>query len=196
MIKTFDLLMYIFSVLPVVASWGSLILVISHAENLYLQIIYLLAAPIYLVVTLSASVILLRLLMPKLKKGIYPVGVNKGYLSWYANLCLLRSMYISGLKPLIHSAYLFRFIFYKALGAKISYDIHTSIHFEIVDAPLVSIGKNTIIQDNVKISCHQLMKDKLILRPVRIEDNCVLVSSTEVKAGSVIKSMRNNEESK
>jgi acetyltransferase-like isoleucine patch superfamily enzyme len=121
-----------------------------------------------------------------MKKGVYTIGVNKHYITWVINLALLRSLYFSGLRPLVNCFFLFKFVFYRALGAKVPVDLGTAINSEFVDLSLITIGKNSFLGDGVKVSCHMFLKGKLILRPVVIGNNCVIENHAEIRPGTVL----------
>ena len=178
-----DLISYFFVLVPAITSWTTTLYLykLSGYSLFFIPII-----PISLIVVLALSILLLRTITPDLKKGVYQIGLSKGYLAWCIQLSLLRSIYFSGLRPIVHSLHIFRYIIYNSLGANIPLSLSTAINFELVDLPLISIGKNCSLGDNVKFSCHIMMKGKLILRPVKIGDNCVIASRSEIRPGTVL----------
>ena len=183
-----DAFAYIFVLLPGLAAWGCFLISISLSQSIEELVFIVLVAPFFLVSVLAASIFILRLFLPKMEKGIFLISFNRNYLSWLLHLKLVRAIRVCGLRDLIHSFFIFRFIIYRALGGKIPLSLHTSMDFELVDLPLISIGNETMLQDHVKISCHILTKEKLILRPVRIGSDCIVYSNSFIRPGTVVES--------
>lgn len=187
-----DLFGYFLSVGPVIVTWAATIALSYEAikQNIFWPIFPLL--PIFTTSVFLLIVFLVRLIIPRLEAGKYEVGFNRGIISWYANMALNRASKISGIRPLLHSFYITRFLLYRALGARVGFGSNTSIEFVLVDVPLITIGKNCVIGEGVHISCHYFLGSILILRPVTIGDDvfisshCIIGPGSEIGSGSWI----------
>lgn len=173
---------------------GYLIMVITMVLPWYLTIslmlwcgFFLFLAPLFLILSHSLGVALIRALTPPLKKGVYPVDLNKGYISWFIHLYLLRSAQVSGIYKLALSLPLLRSIFFKGHGASISSSCFMPNNTELCDFPLLTLEEGVYLGDHVKISAHYLSPEKLILRPVTLRSKTKVSTHTQVKPGSSTK---------
>jgi hypothetical protein len=169
---------------------------------LYLKMIFSLSAitfffcallfPIVLVVAFICPVFLMRILLPRLKRGVYPMGVNRGSITWFCHLGLSRSAEISGLRPLLNAFYLTKFLHWRALGMQIDYGVNTSIGVSFVDLAMIKIGKGSTISEGVHIACHTFVGDRLWISPVEIGENvfvgmnCILGPKAKIGNGAWI----------
>ena len=145
-----------------------------------------LVTPLVVYFAFVATVFAFRLAIPKLKKGVTPRPSTGEGLSWYLNLALNRAMYIAGLKPLVQSFHFTKFLYWRALGARIAYNVSTSIGVTFIDVPMISIGSGSTISEGVIISCHTFTGDRLYIAPVEIGKNvfvgmdCVIGAATKI----------------
>lgn len=181
-----DILGYIFSVLPVVITWSLTICIGQKLaeQNLFWYSLPLI--PILIGAVFISVIFLMRLLIPIPKAGRHKVGLNKSCVGWFLYMALGRAVKISGIRPMLHSFYITRFLLYRALGVKMGYGANTSIEFVLVDLPLITIGKNCVIGEAVHISCHYFLEKNLILRPITIGDNVFIGGQCVVGPGSQI----------
>ena len=191
-ILALDFVTFIFSLLPGLISWSLTITMITHFFSTPLFFVSLLFSPIVLLLSYLIIIFVFRLLIPKLKPGVFSAGFNKGMVTWSLHLSLRRSQELSGLKPIIFSFYLTKFLFWRALGAHIDYRVTTSLNISIVDLPLITIGKGSTISEGTHIAAHSFVGDKLFLAPVVLGENvflgmnCVLGAKTNIGDGSWI----------
>ncbi len=134
----------------------------------------LLSLPFVVVFTFIATVFGLRLGLPRLEPGAHSSGLNRGFLAWYCHISLGRSARAFGLQPLLQCAYLTRYLYWRALGAKVAFGVHSSFTVELSDAPLVQIGAGTTLADDVRVTAHRFIGSKLFLGPVSIGENCFI----------------------
>jgi hypothetical protein len=123
-----------------------------------------------------------RLCIPKLSQGVYPIGLNKGFISWYLHLSLSRSIKIAHIKDLLYSSNITRYLFFKAMGANISFNTTFAINCDISDFSLITIKDSSTISDHVKINAHLISNGKVFLSPVVINKNCFIGESTKINA--------------
>lgn len=163
-----DLLSSLLTLGPVALSWLGVIFFIRHSwDSTYFYFLILLV-PVVGVLALICSIFVFRMLIPKLKQGIFPIGFNRGVLAWTCHLALSRSAEVSGFKPMIQSFYLFKFLYWRACGAKISFLVNSSIGVSMVDLSLITVGQQSTLSDGVHISCHTFVGDRLFIAPVVI----------------------------
>ncbi len=163
-----DLITILLTYVPIIFSITTTYFILTFIINIILKITLL---PILIQLNFILAIFIVRICLPKLKAGVYLVGNNKKFLTWYAHSMLTRSARCFGIHYLIHSTSIFRWLYWLALGAKIPYDMSTSYKITIHDAPLISIGKNTILAEDVEISAHLLRGDKILIAPVTIGSN-------------------------
>lgn len=122
---------------------------------------------------------LVRLCLPKLKKGQFPVGLNIRYAAWGMHLALNRSIAVFQLKDFVFSSYILKWLYWRAMGAKIAFGINSSMYITMVDLPLLTIERGVTIGDKVHIACHILTNGKILLGEVKIgEGTFIGIEST------------------
>ncbi|MCO5142968.1 MAG: hypothetical protein M9962_07760 [Oligoflexia bacterium] len=152
--------------------------------------LYSLLAPFLLIFSFIFVLWALRLFIPKQKRGVYPMGINKGTLTWFCHLGLSRSSIIAGISPLLNAFYLTKYLHWRALGMKIAYGVNTSIGVSFVDLSMITIGKGSTVSEGVHIACHTFVGDRLFVSPVEIGENvfigmnCILGPKTKIGAGA------------
>ncbi len=109
-----------------------------------------------------------RLLIPRLKSGVYNIGLNFGFMSWFAHSMLARSAKVVGLNYLFNSNGVLRYLYLRALGVKISYGVNTSIELMVHDGPMIEIQEGVMLSEDVVVSGHLFRGDKVLVAPVRI----------------------------
>ena len=162
---------------------------------LFLMGSYLIKSQIYLGIILLPMVISLlyiglcfsiRLLIPKLKPGTYNVEKDSMVVVWYMHMSLSRSLNATGLKAIIRSSNILKFLYYRALGAKIAYTANYSTDLEIIDPSLITMEKNVIIGGRCLIGCHLIYDNKLVLKPIHIKENAFVQLNNNIGQGTTI----------
>jgi hypothetical protein len=163
--------------------------VIYFVQNFYQMLgmaLVTLLAPFVLVSVFIFVLFVFRICLPRLKRGVYPLGINMGMASWYCHLALSRAATVCGLSSLLNIFYVTKFLHWRALGMKIAFGVNSSISVSFVDLPLISIGKGCTIADGVFILCHTFVGDRLFVSPVEIGENvfvganCILGPRTKI----------------
>ena len=172
-----DLLGFSISFAPIMSSIAFLYCWFTSSSPTLLKI---LLSPIILITVFCFSIFVIRLLIPKLKPGIYEVGFNKGFLTWYMHLSLNRSLQISHLKEFIYAYYFTRYLYFKAIGANIHYSVTTAINAELVDLQLITIKKGVTLSDDVRIAPHVITGDKLLLTKVTIGEGSFIGANSKI----------------
>lgn len=187
-----DLIMFPLSVGPGAVAWISVAAYLRYIWACQYFFVYALLAPFILIFAFVITIFVLRLLTPKLKKGVYPMGVNKGTLAWASNLALSRASEVAAVRPLLNAFFWTKFLHWRALGMKIAYGVNTSIGVSFVDLSMISIGKGGTVSEGVHIACHTFVGDKLVIFPVEIGENvfigmnCTIGPKTKIGNGAWI----------
>ncbi len=123
---------------------------------------------------------LVRLALPPLKKGHFPLGLNKKYITWGAHLSLGRSIRVFQLKDFIYSSYILKYLYWKAMGAKIAFGINSSMYVNLIDLPLITIEKGVTLGDQVQLSCHIIANGKIVLGEIKIGEGTFVSFETSI----------------
>ncbi len=160
-----DLLIVLLCYVPFILAASFTYCTLKDIGNTYLQIALV---PFLIQLYFVLSIFIFRLLMPTLKAGVYPMDFNKGFLTWLAHSMLTRSARSFGIHYLIHSTALMRWLYWRALGANVPYNMGNSYKVTIHDAQLITIGVDSTLAEDVEISCHLIRGDKVLVAPVRL----------------------------
>lgn len=185
-----DILSILFSLMPSVAAFSLTGLFIYHGYAKTWLVLPL--APLVLFAAFISIITLIRICLPGLKPGRYKRELSKAMVTWFCHFALARAAKIVGLSPLLQSFSITKFLYWRALGAKVSFQIMSSFDVDFVDAPLITIGKNVTLGSQVNIFCHSDVGSLLFLSPVVIEDdvfvgmNTVIGPATTIKKGAWI----------
>ncbi len=187
-----DLIMFPLSVGPGAVAWISVAAYLRYIWDCKYFFACALLSPFILIFVFVLTVFVLRLLVPRLKKGIYAMGVNSGTLAWACNLALSRASEVAAVRPLLNAFFWTKFLHWRALGMKIDYGVNTSIGVSFVDLPMITIRKGGTVSEGVHIACHTFVGDKLIIFPVEIGENvfigmnCTIGPKTKIGNGAWI----------
>ncbi|KTD35341.1 2,3,4,5-tetrahydropyridine-2,6-carboxylate N-succinyltransferase [Legionella moravica] len=180
-----DLISFFLSLMPAVVAMSMTGLFVYHGYSKTWLVLPL--APLILFFTLIAIVFLIRISLPKLKPGRYKRELNRMMIAWFCHFALSRAAKITGLIFIIQSFNILKFLYWRALGAKVSFQIMNSYDIDLVDTPLISIGKNVTIGSGVSISCHSDVGSLVFMSPVVIEDDVFIGMATTIGPGTTIK---------
>ncbi|MCW8408312.1 hypothetical protein OQJ13_04920 [Legionella sp. PATHC035] len=185
MLILIDLVSILFSLMPGVAAFSITGLFIYHG---YVHTWFVLPlAPFVLFASFILIIAAIRLCLPHLKPGRYKREMNRMTFAWFCHFALTRSAKVIGLTPLLQTFNVVKFCYWRALGAKVSFQIVNSFDIDFVDCPLITIGKNVTLGGGVSICCHSDVGNLLFLAPVVIEDNVFIGMSTAIGPGTTIK---------
>lgn len=122
----------------------------------------------------------IRLFLPRVRQGVHLTGFNLGFIAWWSHSLLMRASRISGLHYVLHSQPLFRFLYWRAMGAKVPYNISTSNRITLHDFQMLSIGEGCIFSEDTEISAHLIRGDKILVAPVTIGKNVFVGRETYI----------------
>lgn len=180
-----DFISVIFSLLPNVIAFGLTGLFLYYFYSSTWLVLFL--APFVLFFSFIAIIYIFRLCLPKLKPGRYKRALNKPVVSWFCHFALGRAAKLSGLIRFLQAFNITKFLYWRALGAKVSFYITSAYDIDFVDNPLISIGKGVTIGSGVSISCHSDIGNCLILGKVTIEDEAFIAMSNAIGPNTTIK---------
>ncbi|MBK7892038.1 MAG: hypothetical protein IPJ84_14725 [Bdellovibrionales bacterium] len=167
-----DLISLPLTLLPGLLGWGSTIFWLTQPAPPFRFEILLLLSPFILCTVFILTLFILRLLLPSLKPGVYRSGLNKMFIAWFAHVALSRAPKISAMQTLLQSFNLTRYLFWRALGAKVSFRCVASLNVNMVDYPMITIEEGATIGDRVQVSGHSFVGNRLFIGPVRFGKNC------------------------
>ena len=167
-----DIVGYFYSVVPATAAWftGAFVVYISH-NNFLLLLLSVLFLPLISMIIFIVICFCFQRTLPKMKPGIYRPGVSKGAIVWHLNNCLANSLEIGLFKTLIFSHKIPKWLYWRAMGAKIAFGIFSSTLITLREYPLITIGEGSSISAYCHISCHTFQGDKILLAPITIGQN-------------------------
>ncbi|CAM3068963.1 2,3,4,5-tetrahydropyridine-2,6-carboxylate N-succinyltransferase [Legionella steigerwaltii] len=180
-----DLVSILFSLMPGVAAFSIAGLFIYHGYAYTWFVLPL--TPFVLFASFIIIIAAIRLCLPRLKPGRYKREMNQMTVAWFCHFALTRSAKVIGLIPLLQTFNIAKFFYWRALGAKVSFQIVSSFDIDFVDCPLITVGKNVTLASGVSISCHSDVGSLLFLAPVIIEDNVFIGMDTVIGPGTTIK---------
>ncbi|KTD74634.1 hypothetical protein [Legionella waltersii] len=180
-----DLISVMLSLMPSVAALSitGLFLYYTFSKTWFALVL----APFVLLLSFILIIAGLRVCLPRLKAGRYKRELNKAMLSWFCHFALSRAAKIAGLIHLLQSFNTLKFLYWRALGVKVSFQIMNSFDIDLVDCPLITIGKEVTLASQVSISCHSDVGNYLFLSPVVIEENVFVGMATKIGPGTTIK---------
>ncbi len=166
-----EVLTMFFALGPAAATWFTTIAFLRVIwENPYFYL-WLLLLPSVVIFSFLLITLMMRLSLPKVKAGVFPIGISKGFLAWLLTLYLGHGVRIAGLQPLFSAFYGLKYLYWKAMGANIAYGINSSIFTNFADYPMLTIKSGCSIGAFSLISCHTFVGNKVLVGPVTIEKN-------------------------
>lgn len=180
-----DLISIVFSLIPNLIALGvtGLFLVFGHF-NIFLKSF---VSPFMLFFSFIITLFVFRICLPKLKPGKYKRELNKAVIGWFCHFALGRAAKLSGLIRFLQAFNITKFLYWRALGAKVSFYMVCSYDIDFVDCPLISIGKGVTIGSATNISCHSDIGNYLLLGQVTIEDDVFIAMSNTIGPNTTIK---------
>lgn len=147
----------------------------------------LLGAPFVMLFSFIMIIAIFRLCLPALKPGRYKRELSKPVVAWFCHFALGRAAKLSGLIRFLQALNMTKFLYWRALGAKVSFNIVCSYDIDFVDAPLISIAKGVTLGSETSISCHSDVGSCLMLNRVTIEEDVFIAASTTIGPNTTIK---------
>jgi acetyltransferase-like isoleucine patch superfamily enzyme len=117
---------------------------------------------------LLACVALVRLCLPRLEPGLYPFPGHRMSKAWALSFALQRLAYLPPWKPLAFGTWVFRYLFLRALGARVPYGLTTATDAQLLDCPMLEIEDGVMLAAGTILSGHIVEKEHLLLGKVRL----------------------------
>ncbi len=174
-----DMVGYFYSAVPAALAWfgaGAFIYILS--TNVWLMFLAVIISPLVLSLLFILICFLFQRVLPKMKPGIYRPGVSKGAIVWHLNNSLAQGLEIASLKMLIFSNKTLKWLYFRAMGAKIAFGIFSSTLVTFREYPLITIGEGSSIGAYCHISCHNFQGEKILLAPIVIGKNVFIGMKT------------------
>jgi serine acetyltransferase len=196
-----DAMALVLSVGPGAVAWALALLVAQRlvleapASGMWLPVLVAAAPASALVVAVSTLLLTLwwvRLALPALKPGLFPVGPNRGVLAWSMHMALARALRVSGLAGLVSRAPPLWRLYLRALGLQMPPGARVSPQAVLLELPLIGLGAHAQIEAGTVMTCHTFVGDKLVLRPItlgdgaRVGSGCRIGPSTRIGARAVV----------
>lgn len=165
---------------PGLAGWAAFVSYVRHFWPSPHFVAWMLGAPLVLAGTFLIATRLLRLVIPAVEPGVYEIGTGRRFLGWYLTLCLGHAVRVAGLQPFFFASHVTKYLYWRAMGARIAFGVNSSIFVTLADYPLITIGKECTLGANVFVSGHTFVGNKVLLGRVQIGDNVYLGMGTAV----------------
>jgi hypothetical protein len=185
-----DVLSYIVTAGPALSAFTASVYVLRRVWDSSLFYVLLPLMPVLFLGLFLAVVFVLRLVLPRLRPGVYPATLNLGMMAWLLHLGLSRAGLVFGLREVILAFNLTKFLYWRALGGNVHFQVAASLTTSLVDLPLLTIRRGVTLADGALICCHDFEGDQLTLAPVLLEENvfigkdCTLWPNTKIGASS------------
>ncbi len=176
----------LFALGPAAATWYCAIVFVRSIWDSAFFYGWLALFPLVVIATFLSITLLMRLSLPKLKPGVYPIGTSPQFLTWMATLYLGHGVRIAGLQPLFSAFYGLKYLYWRAMGANIAYGINSSIFANFSDYPMLTIGRGCTISAFTLISGHTFVGNKVLIAPVNIGSNVYIGYETAISAKTTI----------
>ena len=111
---------------------------------------------------------LVRLCLPRLPEGRFRFPGDAGARAWVLHFALGRIAAWPIFSPFFFSFAFLRYLLLRALGARVPFVLHTSSDVGIIDAPLVELGRNTMLGGNVLLAGHMMQEEILVTGALRL----------------------------
>ena len=147
------------------------------------------------VLVLIAEVAILVRLLPRLREGRYSVLKDSQFFVWALHSVLRRILFFPGLKTLIFSSSVLRFLALRALGARVAFSSNMSSDVDLLDPALLTVERGSTMGARTLITGHIVFENVLTLGRVYIGEGAQLGAestlgpSTSVGKGALLKLM-------
>jgi len=137
----------------------------------------LVAAPLSAVLGLITAIAiagLLTALCPRLEPGRYKMMKGKIFFSWMLRALIRRSLFFPGIKWVIFSSNVLRFLALRALGAHVAFNSSFSADVDVLDPSLLTVEPGAIIGMRCVLAGHFVQSGELLLDRVHVGRGALL----------------------
>ena len=138
------------------------------------------------IVALIAAVGVLSALCPRLAPGRYKLMRGSVFWGWMLRSMLRRILWLPGLRWILFSSNVLRFLTLRALGARTAFTASFSADAELLDPSLLEVGPGAIVGARCIVAGHWVQDGELVLDRVVIGARAMLAGEVIVGPGCVI----------
>ncbi|MGA9523959.1 MAG: hypothetical protein WBV82_21035 [Myxococcaceae bacterium] len=135
---------------------------------------------------LIAQVGLLSALLPRLRPGRYPMMKGRVFFGWIFRSLLRRVLFVPGVKWVVMSSNVLRFLALRALGARVAFTANMSSDVDVLDPSLLEVGPGATIGARSFLSGHWVEGGKLVLGEIRVGARSLVAAEVIIAPGVVI----------
>jgi acetyltransferase-like isoleucine patch superfamily enzyme len=125
-------------------------------------------------------------LCPPLRPGRYRMMKSVTFYSWIIRSMIRRLLFDCGLRWLLFSSNLLRFLAFRALGAKVDFTSSLSTDVTVTDPSLLVIRAGAIVGSRSYLAGHWMERGRLILANVEIGEGSLIALDVLCSPGVVI----------
>jgi acetyltransferase-like isoleucine patch superfamily enzyme len=181
-----DLISSVITLLPGVFTFVLQYLIITWVYSKFHSVIVASAPLLITPFIFILFIYLIRISLPKVKAGRYKMDFNKGFIAWALNLALGRAVRVFQLQDFIYSSFTLKYLYWKAMGADIAFGVNSSMYVNLVDLPLIKVGKGSMLGDEVQIGCHLIQDNAIYLKEVTVGENTFIGINCKLGPGTKI----------
>jgi acetyltransferase-like isoleucine patch superfamily enzyme len=135
---------------------------------------------------MTGTAFLVRLALPRLRPGIYPLRGHPQSRAWALHFALQRVTRLPLWSQLFFSFASLRTLLLRALGARVPWFLYTSNDAMILDASLLEAGPGTMFGGRSTVCAHFVESERLLLAPVKLGAEVQLLAGAAVSPGVTI----------
>lgn len=126
------------------------------------------------VLALIAAVSLASALCPRLQPGRYPLMRGAQFYAWLFRSLLRRVLFMAGLRPLILSSSVLRFLALRGLGARVAFSSSFSNDVDVLDPSLLTVERGATLGARALVAGHYIDKGELVLGAIHIGEGALI----------------------
>ncbi len=135
---------------------------------------------------LIAQVAVLSALLPRPRPGRYPMMKGKIFFGWLFRSLLRRVLFVPGVKWVLMSSNVLRFLALRAMGARVAFTANMSADVDVLDPALLEVGPGATIGARSFLSGHWVEGGKLVLGEIRIGARSLVAAEVIIAPGVVV----------
>jgi acetyltransferase-like isoleucine patch superfamily enzyme len=135
---------------------------------------------------LIAQVGVVSALLPRLRPGRYPLMKGKVFFGWLFRSLLRRVLFVPGVKWVVMSSNVLRFLALRAMGARVAFTANMSADVDLLDPALLEVGPGATIGARSFLSGHWVEGGKLVLGEIRIGARSLVAAEVMIAPGVVV----------
>jgi acetyltransferase-like isoleucine patch superfamily enzyme len=128
----------------------------------------------------------IRAVLPRLRPGTYPFPLHRQSIVWLLHFSLQRLAYLPVWRHLLFAFSTLRWALLRALGARAAFDMDASSDVLILDGPLITLGRGSMIGGGCTIAGHIVEHGRLLLAPVVVGRGVQIANDVMVAPGVTI----------